>query len=136
MGVNGRETTMRLTLTQRERSRQLRATMTDAERKLWHGLRLRQLDGLRFRRQFAIGRYIVDFACLEARIVVELDGGQHVGQHNHDRSRDAWLRERGFRVVRVWNNEAMSNVDGVADAILTIAKHPILSFPHRGEGTC
>src|SRR5881227_1102853 len=106
---------MRLTVSQRERSRNLRASMTNAERKLWRPLRLRQLDGFRFRRQFAIRRYIVDFVCLEARIIVELDGEQHDAQRNYDAARDAWLNEQGFQVIRIWNNEAMQNVAGVAE---------------------
>src|SRR5438874_10921741 len=126
---------MRLTISQRERSRNLRASMTNAERKLWRALRLRQLDSLRFRRQFAIGRYIVDFVCLEARIIVELDGGQHDAQRNYDAARDRWLTEQGFQVIRIWNNAVTQNVAGVAEAILRAVRHPHPVLPpSRGKG--
>lgn len=72
-------------------ARELRKTMTDAERKLWHGLRLRQMHGYKFRRQFPLGHYIVDFVCLEARLIVEVDGGQHADEKYGDVQRDAWL---------------------------------------------
>ena len=72
--------------------------MSDAERKLWHSLRAKQIDGMRFRRQHPIGRYIVDFVCLERRLVVEVDGGQHTedDQIAHDARRDRWLRDGGL----------------------------------------
>ena len=100
MGVGNVENPMRLTAIQRERSRQLRATMTDAERKLWSALRQKNLEGLRFRRQFPIGRYVADFVCLERRLVVEVDGGQHDARYQYDAIRDRELAARGFRVLR------------------------------------
>ena len=126
---------MRLTPIQRERSRQLRATMTDAERKLWSVLRDRQLQGLRFRRQFPLMQFIVDFVCLEVRLIVEVDGGQHDAQGEYDKARDRLLKEQGFRVLRVWNNEVMQNIAGVVEAIQEAASHPHPVLPpSRGKG--
>jgi very-short-patch-repair endonuclease len=126
---------MRLTPIQRERSRQLRATMTDAERKLWSVLRDRQLGGLRFRRQFPFKQFFVDFVCLEVCLIVEVDGGQHDEQRAYDVARDRLLTERGFQVMRVWNNDVMKNIEGVAEAILEAARHPHPVLPpSRGKG--
>lgn len=88
--------------------------MTDAERKLWLALRDRRFGGLKFRRQVPVGPWIVDFLCKEARLIVEVDGGQHA-ESAPDRRRDAWLAEEGYRVVRVWNNEVLGNLDGVLE---------------------
>ncbi len=103
------------------RARHLRREMTDAERKLWSVLRDHQLDGCRFRRQAPIGPYVVDFVCHEARLVVEVDGSQHGEQRGlaHDAVRDSWLATRGYRVLRFWNNDVLSNIDGVAEALLS-----------------
>ena len=90
--------------------------MTDAERALWRILRLRQVEGKRFRRQVPIDCYIVDFACLEARLIIEVDGGQHF-ESESDRKRDAYLRSQGFRVLRFWNNEILANREGVFQVI-------------------
>ena len=95
-----------------QNARQLRKNMTDAERSLWRLLRQRQINGLRFRRQVPIDHYIVDFACLEARLVIEVDGGQHF-ESETDKRRDACLHAQGFRVLRLWNNDVLSNPDGV-----------------------
>ena len=102
----------------RDRARELRRDMTLAERKLWGVIRDRQLDGFRFRRQHPIGPYIADFACVEAGLIVEVDGGQHMGAET-DRARDAFLREKGFHVLRFWNNEVMANLEGVRALILS-----------------
>jgi len=101
----------------RNRARELRAAMTDAERALWRCLRMRQLDGHRFRRQHPVGPYVVDFACLPSRLVVEVDGGQHSDSVD-DRHRDAFLRGCGFRVLRFWNNEVLGEPDAVCEVIL------------------
>ena len=98
-------------------ARKLRRDMTDAERKLWSILRGRQLEGYRFRRQEPIDQYIVDFICFEARLIIEVDGGQHF-ESEADRKRDAHLEWRGFRVLRFWNNDVLSNPDGVFQIIL------------------
>ena len=101
----------------RDRARELRRDMTDAERALWRCLRMRQLDGFRFRRQWPVGPYVVDFACLSARLVVEVDGGQHADADG-DARRDAFLRGRGFRVLRFWNNEVLLDPETVCGVIL------------------
>lgn len=100
-------------------ARQLRRQSTDAERRLWSFLRNRQLAGCKFRRQVPMGNYIVDFACFEKRLVVEIDGGQHQARVEYDNARTAWLQSAGFRVIRFWNNEVLSETDGVLQAILT-----------------
>jgi very-short-patch-repair endonuclease len=99
------------------RARQLRTRQTEAERRLWFLLRDRRLDGAKFRRQVPIGNYIVDFACQEARLVVELDGGQHADQVAYDTARTQWLAGVGYRVLRIWNNEVFENEEGVLTAI-------------------
>ena len=99
------------------RARSLRSSPTDAERKLWILLRRRQIDGHRVRRQRPIGPYIVDFTCLAARLVIEVDGGQHDWQAERDARRTRWLEARGYRVIRSWNNEVLSNLDGVYEVI-------------------
>ncbi|MFY9261508.1 MAG: DUF559 domain-containing protein [Gallionella sp.] len=86
-------------------SRQLRHEMTDAEQCLWRHLRMRQIRGIKFRRQHPVGRYILDFACLEKRIAVELDGSQHIENTEKDDVRTQWLAAQGWRVLRFWNNE-------------------------------
>ena len=98
-------------------ARRLRTAMTDAEQRLWQSLRLRQFDGYEFRRQHPMGHYVVDFVCVEAKLVVEVDGGQHSERQDYDASRTEWLRQRGFRVVRFWNHEVMNNIEAVKAAI-------------------
>jgi len=97
------------------RARDLRQNMTEAERALWYGLRRGQL-GWRFRRQHPIPPYIVDFACLEAKLVVEADGGQHASASEHER-RDEELRRQGWRVLRLWNNDILQNRAGALQTI-------------------
>ena len=99
------------------RARSLRSNPTEAERKLWHVLRQKQLDGHRFRRQHPIGPFVVDFVCLEEKLVIEVDGGQHAAQRDEDFKRTEWLAERGYRVIRFWNNEVLSNIGGVFERI-------------------
>jgi very-short-patch-repair endonuclease len=101
-----------------ERARQLRKNLTDAERKLWKYLRRKQIEGHRFRRQVPIGPYYVDFLCLERRLVVEVDGGQHADRQAEGAKRTAWLESQGFCVMRCWNNEVLQNFEGVIEAIL------------------
>jgi very-short-patch-repair endonuclease len=95
----------------RRRARALRARVTDAERKLWFALRDRRFAGFKFRRQVPIDPFIADFVCFDARLVIEVDGGQHAGSLQ-DRWRDRWFAANGFRVVRFWNNEVLSNLEG------------------------
>jgi very-short-patch-repair endonuclease len=109
-------------------ARTLRRNMTDAERVLWYRIRHKQIDGHRFRRQVPIGPYIVDFACLDVRLIVEIDGGQHGDAVVDDGARDAWLAARGYRVFRLWNNDVIGNIDGVLehlrDALHAETPHP------------
>ena len=100
--------------------------MTDAERKLWRGLRMRQMHDYKFRRQFPLGAYIVDFVCLEARLVIEVDGGQHADEKYGDAQRDAWLKSQNFRVLRYWNNQVLCELDAV---LVDIARALVLSTP-------
>jgi very-short-patch-repair endonuclease len=95
--------------------------MTGPELRLWSRLRKPGLPGLRFRRQTPIGPFIVDFFCPERRLIVEVDGGQHglAGGVDRDRRRDDWLKARGYTVIRIWNHEVMSNLDGVCETILS-----------------
>jgi very-short-patch-repair endonuclease len=111
-------------VTLKERARQLRREQTDAERKLWARLRARQLCGHKFRRQFVIGPFIMDFCCFERRLVVELDGGQHASQPDADRRRSEFLLSRGYRVLRFWDNEVFENIDGVTEQIAQALKDP------------
>lgn len=93
----------------------LRRDMTDVERKLWLAVRDRRLDGFKFRRQATVGPFIVDFLCVEARLVVELDGGQH--DEATDAPRTAYLEAQGFLVLRFWNNEVIESFAGVLETI-------------------
>ena len=101
----------------RANARILRRGMTDAERLLWQHLRGRQIAGLRFRRQHPLGRYILDFVCLEIGLAIEVDGGQHDEGRDRDRARTAWLEQRGYRVLRFWNHEVLTGLGSVKEAI-------------------
>ena len=107
-----------------ERARALRRNQTEAEKKLWSALRRNAL-GHSFRRQHPIGSYIVDFVCLDAKLIVEADGGQHDEiRAEHDAARTAWLKERGYTVLRFWNNEILGNIDGVVESIRLALREP------------
>ena len=111
------------------RARKLRNNPTDAERVLWHHLRLRQFAGYKFRRQRPIGPYIVDFVCLEKKLVVEVDGGQHSKQKASDDRRDSWLRSEGLTILRFWDHEVLTQLDDVKQVIwdeLNVAPSSIL----------
>ena len=101
----------------RSQARVLRKNPTEVERLLWRHLRFWQLEGYKFRKQQPLGNYIVGFVCLERRLVVEVDGGQHTEQTNYDLARDAWLRKQGFLVLRFWNNDVLKKIDGVMEMI-------------------
>jgi very-short-patch-repair endonuclease len=100
-------------------AKNLRKESTDAERLIWSRLRAGRLEGLKFRRQHPIGPYIVDFVCLERKLVIELDGGQHAlpEETQKDNQRDSWLKEEGYTVLRFWNNEVLTNLNGVLEEI-------------------
>jgi very-short-patch-repair endonuclease len=106
------------------RALELRQQSTDAEWKLWRHLRNRQIDGVKFRRQVAIGPYIADFLAVDALLVIELDGGQHASQVDYDEERTAWLQQHGFRVLRFWNNDVLANTEGVLEAIQRFLRPP------------
>jgi very-short-patch-repair endonuclease len=114
------------------RARKLRSNPTDAERLLWRHLRLRQFGGYKFRRQRPIGSYFVDFVCLEKRVVIEVDGGQHGEQQSYDAKRDAWLRAEGFSVLRFWDNEVLKQIENVKQAIWEALNAPSSILPRGG----
>jgi very-short-patch-repair endonuclease len=132
-----------------EMARQLRTDMTDAERRLWSRLRGFQLAGHKFRRQHPIGAYIVDFICLRSRLVIEVDGGQHGepdAQHTDD-GRDAWMESHGYRVLRFWNHDVLTDTDSVVETVYNVltessttpssCRPPPQPSPRWGEGaTC
>ena len=99
------------------KARSLRKNQTDVERLLWKHLRNRQLYGYKFRRQLPIEPFIAEFACLELKLIIELDGGQHANQINYDNQCILLLEQRGFKVIRFWNNEVIENTVGVLEAI-------------------
>ena len=101
----------------RTRAIELRKELTPAERKLWAHIRNDQL-GVNFRRQHAIGKYIPDFICIEKKLIIELDGSQHLEQEEYDEERTKYLEAEGYRVIRFWNNEVTNNIEGVILAIL------------------
>jgi len=130
-----------------DHARELRSHPTDAEQRLWTQLRAHRLMGLKFRRQKPLGPYIVDFICHEIGLVIEVDGGQHQDAAAYDSRRDAWLRERGYQVLRFWNNEVMQQMDGVLEAIRVFVEanrahsrspsrppSPPAPLPYTGEG--
>lgn len=99
------------------KARELRKNPTDAERKLWIHLQRRQIGGHKFRRQHILGPYIVDFICLEKRLIIEVDGGHHDEQIARDVRRSHWLESRGFRVIRFWNNQVLKEIEAVQEVI-------------------
>jgi very-short-patch-repair endonuclease len=123
-------------------ARQLRARVTDAERKLWFALKDRRFAAFKFRRQVPIGPYIADFLCFESRLILEVDGSQHA-ESVRDVERDNWLAHNAFRVLRFWNNDVLQNLEGVLTSLaeqLDRTPHPTSRSretppsPARGEG--
>ena len=100
-----------------ERAHTLRVDQTEAEARLWNRLRDRRLAGAKFRRQHPTGPYIVDFCCVERRLIVEVDGGQHSEADSGDEGRSAYLASFGFKVLRFWNTDVLSNIEGVLGQI-------------------
>ena len=120
---------------QRGRARKLREIQTDVERKLWLRLRSRQVRGVKFRRQHPIGPFIADFCCVQAGVVVELDGGQHAEQIPADAKRSKFIEQRGYKVLRFWDNEVIGNIEGVMERIREALGCPHPSpLPLRGRG--
>ena len=115
-------------------AKNLRKQSTDAERKLWQHLRTKQLQGLKFRRQAPIGNYVLDFVCYEKNLVIELDGGQHSIEQGKDKLRDNWLIKQGFKVLRFWNNEVLTNTAGVLEVIRISCLSPSSYPSHQGRG--
>ena len=115
----------------------LRTQQTEAEQRLWYHLRAHRFMGLKFKRQKPMGRYIVDFVCMEQMLIIELDGGQHSEQVEYDQQRDAWLRSQGYTVLRFWNNAVMQELDGVLEQIrlmIILEPSPLAPLPRAGEG--
>ena len=102
----------------KNRARDLRKESTIAEKNLWYWLRDRRLNGYKFHRQYVMGSYITDFVCLEKKIVIEVDGGQHAENISHDENRTTYLNERGFGVLRYWNDEVLDRMEAVLEDIL------------------
>ena len=128
----------------RARAGTLRQNLTEAERRVWQILRSHQMKGYKFRRQVPIGRYIADFVCpilcaRRARLIVEIDGGQHDRSSPREAERSGFLQNEGYRILRFWNNEVLANLDGVHLTIagelgrITPTQNPL---PHQGEGFC
>ena len=124
------------TSTAMRNARKLRANMTDSERELWSRLRGEQM-GVKFRRQHPLGNYVVDFACLSPKLIIELDGSQHADQMAYDAQRDAFFREQGFAVLRFGSNEPFLNIEGVltviADEVAASCQPPSQPSPRGGR---
>ena len=101
----------------REFARALRKRLTEAERLLWRHMQNRELGGWKFKRQYPVGSFIVDFICLEKNLVIEVDGGQHAENEDQDAGRSAYLNKMGYQVIRFWNNQVLQETEGVLEAI-------------------
>jgi very-short-patch-repair endonuclease len=115
-------------------ARELRRGATESEKMLWWRLNRRQIEGIKFRRQQPIGRYIVDFVNFEQKLIIELDGGQHRKQKEEDEKRDKWFEQQGFRVLRFWSHEIFENLDGILEVIRKAVLSPSPSPSHQGRG--
>jgi very-short-patch-repair endonuclease len=117
------------------RARALRQSTTNAETVLWRHLRNRQLLNLKFRRQHPVGNYIADFACIEVKLVIELDGGQHVEQAAYDTRREEQMKALGFQTLRFWNHEVLTETEEVMEKIWHFAQTltPALSRKRERE---
>jgi very-short-patch-repair endonuclease len=117
------------------KQRHLRKNPTDAERVLWRHLRLRQIEGHKFRRQVPLENYIADFVCFEKRLIIELDGVQHAEQTDKDAKRDAWMEANGFNVLRFWNHQVLREIEPVLETIrLKLHSPPTSILPRKGGG--
>ena len=118
-----------------QRAKTMRSQASDAERLLWRHLRASRFHGYKFRRQVVIEPYIVDFVCLEARLIIEADGGQHMEQLDYDARRAKKLESMGYTVIRFWNHEILGQIDAVLEVILsTLNRSPLPGPLPGGEG--
>ena len=118
------------------RSRELRANMTDAERRLWAALSARKIAGVRFNTQFPIGPFICDFVSRRAKLVIEVDGGQHAEAEAADTARTRYIEAQGYRVIRFWNHDVLGNLDGVVTEIeRVLMDRPSPSPSRKREGS-
>jgi len=117
-----------------DNAKTLRRNLTDAEQKLWYHLRAHRFMDRKFKRQKPIGRYVVDFVCLEEKLIIELDGGQHAESLEYDQERDAWLRSQGYKVLRFWNNELMNETESVLERIRLALEHEVISSEALSPG--
>ncbi len=119
-------------------ARELRSRMTDAEALLWMLLRNRRMAGAKFRRQCPVGRYILDYYCVEKKLAIELDGGQHADAISYDKKRDEWLLSQGIRVLRFWNNQMLAETEAVMEVIYQVVTEiksdQEAPLPQAGEG--
>jgi len=113
-GVGERERKARLL----RHAKAMRSNPTEAEQRLWHHLRAKRFMGLKFKRQSPVGPFIADFVCLQLKLIIEVDGGQHGGLK--DKRRDAWFARQGFRVLRFWNNEVLGQTEAVLESICEV----------------
>ena len=127
---------MRFTNNKKVLSRKLRKHQTEVERLFWVKVRNRQIEGLKFRRQHQLGIYIVDFVCLERKLIVELDGGQHNDEQQRDKDsqRTSYLEGLGFEIIRFWNNEVIENLPDVLEKIYQVCISPHPDPLPKGEG--
>ena len=120
--------------TLRSYAKELRRKQTDAERVLWMRLRARQVNGLKFRRQHPIGRYIADFCCPEKCLVIEIDGGQHMNRTFADERRTEFLVQEGYRVLRYWNHDVLVAPEAVLNTSFKRRSHPHPALSLKGRG--
>jgi very-short-patch-repair endonuclease len=113
----------------KERAQALRQNMTEAENRIWYYLRNRRLLGHKFVREHVIGHYIADFVCREKKIIIEIDGGQHMDAIEYDEQRTRYLERRGYRVLRIWNHDVFKNIQGVMDSVLSLLESVPLPPP-------
>jgi very-short-patch-repair endonuclease len=127
------------------KARRLRGELSDAEQRLWRAMRRDQISGLGFRRQHAIGRYVLDFYCPSIRLAIEVDGGQHnfAMERKQDQDRTKWLEANGIHLIRFWNNDVLGNLNGVLSEIVRVSETlcsrratPTLTLPLSGGGEC
>ena len=123
---------------QTSRARELRGTPTLPEKLLWGRLRAERLCGWKFRRQAPIGPFVADFLCPKAKLIIEIDGGQHANEEESDTRRTAFLRREGYRVIRFWNNQVLNELEAVLSTILLELEPGVSPLPNpsplKGEG--